>query len=79
MLTVCRVQIVSRLLAEPGGEVRGHLKMTPMILTDEERAAHKFVTRNALVRDPVQNAAMHKLVNPWTDAERKLFLEKYTM
>lgn len=73
------MQIVARLLAEPGGEVRGHLKMTPMILTEEERAAHKFVTRNALVRDPAQDAAQNRLVNPWTDAERKLFLEKFTV
>jgi hypothetical protein len=73
------LQIVQRLMAEKGGPVRPHLKMTPMILTERERTAHQFVNKNALVRDPLQEAVEHKLVNPWTEAERKLFLEKFTV
>ncbi|KAJ7532477.1 hypothetical protein O6H91_13G005100 [Diphasiastrum complanatum] len=55
---------------------KGSLKMPAMIIDEKERLSRRFVTRNALVEDPVASEQERKTLNPWTLEEEKVFLEK---
>ncbi|XP_024387952.1 uncharacterized protein [Physcomitrium patens] len=55
------------------------LKMPAMILDEKERASRRFVSRNALVEDPVAVEMERKILNPWTTEEKKIFAEKFAL
>lgn len=48
-----------------------------MATDPRERAARRFVSRNALVEDPVAALAAERETAAWTPAERRIFLDKF--
>jgi hypothetical protein len=48
-----------------------------MILDRRERAFRHFSTRNAFVEDAADEDRLAKLNNPWTEAEKAIFVAKY--
>lgn len=73
-------QAMKTLMKNPHMEaLRPVLKMPPMILDDKERAVHRFVSKNALVEDPIAVEMERKTLNLWTAGERKIFTEKFAV
>ncbi|XP_024380079.1 uncharacterized protein [Physcomitrium patens] len=71
---------MKKLMKEPRVEaLRPVLKMPAMILDEKERASRRFVSRNALVEDPVTVEMERKTLNPWTEVEKKIFVEKFAL
>ncbi|BBM99462.1 protein MpRR-MYB1 [Marchantia polymorpha subsp. ruderalis] len=67
------------LAMNPANRLRQDLKMPEMILDEKERCSRRFLSRNGLVEDPVSFEQERKSVNPWTDEEKTLFLEKFPL
>lgn len=73
-------QAMKTLMKDPQVEaVRPVLKMPAMILDEKEREVRKFVSRNALVEDPIAVEKERKALNPWTAEEKKIFAEKFAV
>lgn len=73
-------QAMKTLMKHPQVEaLRPVLKMPAMILDEKERAVRRFVSRNALVEDPIAVEMERKTLNPWTAEERKTFAEKFAI
>eukprot|EP00899_Mesostigma_viride_P001404 jgi/Mesvir1/11264/Mv01065-RA.3 len=53
------------------------VRIPPMILDEREKAARAFPSRNGLVEDPVADYEAAKLVRPWSEAERRIFVDKF--
>lgn len=71
---------MKKLMVEPVvGQLRPALKMPAMILGEKERLARRFVSKNALVEDPVMVEMERKGMNPWSAEEKKMFLEKFAV
>ena len=68
--------LLKNLQVEP---LRPVLKMPAMILDEKERAVRRFVSRNALVEDPVAVEMERKTLNSWTVDERKIFGEMFAV
>jgi nuclear receptor co-repressor 1 len=49
----------------------------PQLLCPHERAARRYINRNALVDDPVALLEEEKRQRPWTPEERRIFNEKF--
>lgn len=47
------------------------------ILDDYERKRSIFDTANSLVPDPVAQVEKERLIEPWTDEEKRIFMEKF--
>ncbi|KAL2650814.1 hypothetical protein R1flu_018942 [Riccia fluitans] len=67
------------LVITPVNQLREALKMPAMILDEKERSARRFVTTNGLVEDPVFLEQERKTINPWTQEEKALFIEKFAL
>ncbi|KAL3700829.1 hypothetical protein R1sor_018851 [Riccia sorocarpa] len=63
----------------PVVQLREDLKMPAMILDEKERDARRFVTTNGLVEDPVALEQERKSINPWTEEEKAMFMEKFAL
>lgn len=62
----------------PTGPLRNLEKMPAMIL-EEERMVRRFISKNALVEDPVAMELERRSTNPWTPEEKKIFIEKFAI
>ncbi|KAG6542244.1 hypothetical protein Mapa_016372 [Marchantia paleacea] len=67
------------LAPNPANRLRQDLKMPAMILDEKERCSRRFLSTNGLVEDPVSFEQERKSVNPWTEEEKTLFLEKFPL
>ncbi|KAG0572956.1 hypothetical protein KC19_VG137600 [Ceratodon purpureus] len=73
-------QAMKMLMKNPHLEaLRSALKMPAMFMDDKERVVHRFVSRNALVEDPIALEKERKTLNLWTTEERKVFTEKFAV
>ena len=52
---------------------------TPMILSRQQQIDRCYFDTNSLVNDPVQEYKDYKQRLSWTEEEKKIFVEKYTM
>ncbi|KAI8539828.1 hypothetical protein RHMOL_Rhmol09G0213300 [Rhododendron molle] len=57
---------------------RDSLKMPALILDEKEKKFSKFVSWNCLVEDPVTIEKERAMINPWSLAEKEVFLDKLT-
>jgi hypothetical protein len=49
------------------------------MLDKSERDTIRFYDTNGLIDDAMAAERERKLANPWTDEEKKIFIEKYMM
>lgn len=57
---------------------RDSLKMPALILDEKEKKFSKFSSWNCLVEDPVTIEKERAMINPWSLAEKEIFLDKLT-
>ncbi|OVA10173.1 SANT/Myb domain [Macleaya cordata] len=70
------VDFTSKLLSDSQIKLhRSSLKMPALILDGKERRFSRFVTSNGLVEDPCSVEKERVMINPWTPAEKEVFLE----
>ena len=70
------MQVLQELQAQE--RLKTLVKLPPMVLDPEAKRLAIFRSRNALVEDPYGEMEAAKLVRPWTDAEKKIFHEKFS-
>ncbi|CAN6336182.1 unnamed protein product [Urochloa humidicola] len=54
---------------------RNYLKMPALIIDEREKECLRFVSKNALVDDPVLVEKERVMINPWTQEEKEVFME----
>jgi hypothetical protein len=52
-------------------------QVPPQVLCPFERAARRYICRNARVADPVELLRQEHLLRPWTPEEKRIFNEKF--
>jgi len=55
------------------------LAQVPSMLDQSERNTVHFYDTNGLVDDAMASERERKLANPWTDEEKKIFIEKFNL
>ncbi|KAG8067028.1 hypothetical protein GUJ93_ZPchr0005g15676 [Zizania palustris] len=55
---------------------RNYLKMPALIVDEKEKVDAMFVSKNGLVEDPVSVEKERVFINPWTQEEKEVFMEK---
>jgi len=54
---------------------RNYLKMPALIIDEKEKEWLKLMNKNGLVEDPVLVEKERVMINPWTQEEKKIFME----
>ncbi|KAJ7970426.1 Nuclear receptor corepressor 1 [Quillaja saponaria] len=71
------ISFTTKLLADSQVKhYRDNLKMPAMILDKNEKMVSRFISNNGLVEDPLAFEKERALINPWTPAEKEIFLNK---
>ncbi|CAI0442823.1 unnamed protein product [Linum tenue] len=71
------LKFISKLLADCNVKAyRDNLKMPAQILDDKEKIASRFISGNGLVEDPCAVERERAMINPWTQEEREVFIDK---
>ena len=68
-------QVLQQLAAQE--RLRTLVRLPPQLVTEQEKEASRFETRNGLIRDPIQEERDRKRTRPWTAREKKIFADKY--
>lgn len=69
------MDFTSRLLSDSQVKLyRKNLKM-PALLLDEKERSSRFITKNNWIEDPASFEKERSMVNPWTEQEKRVFLE----
>ncbi|XP_062092891.1 uncharacterized protein LOC133798558 isoform X2 [Humulus lupulus] len=55
---------------------RNNLKMPALILDKKEKIVSRFISNNGLVEDPCVVEKERAMINPWTPAEKEIFMDK---
>ncbi len=63
--------------ADHRGDAGMCAQVPPQVLCPYERAARRFVCRNARVEDPVELLKQERQLRPWTPEEKRIFNEKF--
>ncbi|XP_020108786.1 uncharacterized protein LOC109724385 isoform X1 [Ananas comosus] len=71
------VEFTSKLLSDSQTKLcRSYLKMPALILDNEEKKHAKFITYNGIIEDPISLEKEKAKVNPWSQEEKDIFMEK---
>ncbi|GAB2286791.1 hypothetical protein Dimus_021186 [Dionaea muscipula] len=71
------VTFTSNLLSDSQMKLyRDNLKMPALILDEKEKVFSRFISYNGLVEDPCAVEKERGLINPWTAAEKEVFIDK---
>lgn len=67
--------ISSKLVDTHAKPYRPYLKMPALILDESDRKFSKFMSNNNLIEDPLLSEKERAIINPWTQEEKKIFME----